>query len=116
MVLKGRELKTVERESTRSLDCVYLLPLCCFFSTCYLVPTSALQIMQQLHSKQTLENAVMIHILGRRLKSCGPVRKMVGGGKSGGKNKQTSWRNGEINLSETRKQRSEKQREVDKFF
>lgn len=40
----------------------------------------------------------------------------MGGRQSGGKNKQTSWKNGEINLSETRKQRSEKQTEVDKFF
>lgn len=55
---KESELKIIERESMRSLDYVYLHQLCSLFSICYLVPTLALKIVQQLHGKKTLVNAL----------------------------------------------------------
>lgn len=86
---KGSELQTVRKGSPREVLTVY------FYSPCavsrppvILVPTSALKIMQQLHGEPYSRGcSAVIHSLGRRLKSCGHVRRTAVG-RSGGKNKQ----------------------------
>ena len=80
-LIKGEWTKDYKESPWDALTMSILLPHTISCLPVILVPTSALKILKQLHGEAYSRGcSIMIHTLGRRLKSCGHVTRTRGRG------------------------------------